>query len=81
MLIRFINKLTSTQRDLLGPRSGLGGNLAMASRAAASALSSASASATAAAAAAVNLGSSNCLLDLHLFHILSFYYFSLIYLF
>lgn len=51
----------------------------MASRAAARALSSASASATAAAAAAVSLGSSNCLLDLHLFHIASFYPSSLIY--
>ena len=51
----------------------------MASRAAARALSSASASATAAAAAAVSLGSSNCLLDLHLSHIPSFYPSSLIY--
>lgn len=52
--------------DLLGPRPGRGGNLAIASNAAASALSSASASATAAAAAAVSRGSSSCLLDLHL---------------
>lgn len=77
-LLRFMNRLTSTQRDLLGPRSGLGGNLAMASRAAARALSSASASATAAAAAAVSLGSSNCLLDLHLHRIPSIHSFPLL---
>lgn len=75
------NRLTSTQRDLLGPLSGLGGNLAIASRAAASALSSASASATAAAAAAVSLGSFSCLLDLHLSHKPSFYPFPLIHTF
>lgn len=58
--------VTSTHNDLLGPRPGLGGNLAIASRAAARARSSASASATAAAAAAVKAGSSSCLLALHL---------------
>jgi hypothetical protein len=58
--------LTSTQSDLLGPRAGFGGSLAMASRAAARARSSASASATAAAAAAVRRGSSSCRFDLHL---------------
>lgn len=65
--ILFIDKyITSKQRDLLGPRPGFGGNLAIASKAEASACSSASASATAAAAAAFNWGSSNCLFDLHL---------------
>lgn len=59
-------KLTSTHRDLLGPRTGLGRCLAISSRAAASARSSASASSTAAAAAAFRVGSSSCLFDLHL---------------